>query len=86
MSLSNNSVCCKDANLEAGDLRLLLILHAKNKGSLGGEELNFFKAEALEELDIKIIQVWNKDMCQYFKIIFITERRFMLEKNELGFS
>lgn len=63
--LFNNTVCYKDANLEARDLRLLLILH-KTQVSLDGDDLA--KAENSKVLNIKIAQISAKYICQYFKI------------------
>lgn len=76
---------CKDADLDARAWDFYLFYMHKNKGSLDGEEFNFAKVEKLEILNIKIIQVSSKYTSQCFKISFITERRFMLERMNLAF-
>lgn len=52
---------------------------------MDGEEFNFAKAEKLEILNIKIIQVSSKYTSPCLKISFIMERRFMLERMNPAF-
>lgn len=65
MSLFNNAVCCKEANVEAKDF-YLFCMHI-TKASMDGEDLNIAKAVNLV-FSINMAQVIVKYTCQYLKI------------------